>query len=193
MDESEGRDSDADAAQFQKLVKQGHIRWRKDIDTWLADSRIGADSMNRDSRRHNAPRPDPVRALEQARGAPIRALELLDGGLLEVRAGLSRDLDELLAGGDPIEVAARWKEIGRADVSMWLTDILSERLRESVAGGADTRRRGAAPAGFSHLLPMLDLCLEVRGGVQARSNANEQLTLERLALGIAAQHPGAVR
>lgn len=136
---------------------------------------------------------DPDRALALARGGPIRAVELASGGLGEIRTGLEGDLDELLAGGDPIAVAARWKEIGRADVSMWLTDILSERLREGVAGGADTRRRGATAARFSRLLPMLDLCLEVRGGVQMRSNANEQLTLERLALGIAAQQDATMR
>lgn len=136
---------------------------------------------------------DPDRALALARGAPVRAVELSSGGQGEMRTGLEGDLDKLLAGDDPIAVAARWKEIGRAAVSMWLTDILSERLRESVADEVDGGRRGAAPARFSRLLFMLDLCLEVQGGVQARSNANEQLTLERLALGIAAEHPGAAR
>ena len=136
---------------------------------------------------------DPDGALALARGAPVRAVELSSGGLGEVRTGLEGDLDELLAGGDPIAVAARWKEIGRAAVSMWLTDILSERLRESVVGRAGTGRRGGAPTDFSHLLSMLDRCLEVQGGVQARSNANEQLALERLALGIAAERPGARR
>ena len=136
---------------------------------------------------------DPDRALALARGGPVRAVELASRGLGEIRTGLEGDLDELLAGGDPIAVAARWKEIGRAAVSIWLTDILSERLRESVAGEADTRRRGAAPAKFSNLLAMLDRCLEVRGGVQARSNANEQLTLERLALGIAVQRGAPMR
>ena len=136
---------------------------------------------------------DPNRALALARGGPVRAVELSSGGDGEMRAGLEGDLDELLAGGDPIAVAARWKEIGRAAVSMWLTDILSERLRRSVAVEADGGRRGAAPEKFSRLLSMLDRCLEVQGGVQARSNANEQLTLERLALGIAAQRGAAMR
>ena len=137
--------------------------------------------------------PDPDRALALARGGPVRAVELSSEGVSEMRTGLESDLDELLAGGDPIAVAARWKEIGRAAVSMWLTDILSERLRGSVAADADDSRRGAAPARFSHLLFMLDRCLEVQGGVQARSNANEQLTLERLALGLAAQRDAAMR
>ena len=132
-------------------------------------------------------------SLALARGAPVRAVELSSGGLGEVRTGLEGDLDELLGGGDPIAVAARWKEIGRASVSMWLTDILSERLRESVDDRTGTGRRGGAPAYFSHLLSMLDRCLEVQGGVQARSNANEQLALERLALGIAAERAGTTR
>ena len=136
---------------------------------------------------------DPDRALALAHGGPVRAVELASGRAGEIRVGLEGDLDELLGGGDPIAVAARWKEIGRAAVSMWLTDILSERLRENVAAEADTRGRGAAPARFSHLLSMLDRCLEVQGAVQARSNANEQLTLERLALGIAAQRGATMR
>ena len=94
-------------------------------------------------------------------------------------------MDELLAGGDPMTVAARWKELGRATVARWLVDILAQRLRENVAGGAGSGRRGAATTHFSRLLSMLDRCLEVRSGVLARSNSNEQLTLERLALGIA--------
>ena len=85
-------------------------------------------------------------------------------------------------------VAARWKELGRATVSLWLTDLLAERLRGSALGGADAGRPGAATAPLSGLLSMLDL--EVRGGVLARSNVNEQLSLERLAFGIAAGGAG---
>ena len=134
--------------------------------------------------------PDPAAALALAHGAPVRAVELSEGGLIEVREGLERDVDTLLAGGDPMAVAARWKELGRATVSLWLGDVLAARLRESVLGGADAGRPGAAPMHFSRLLPMLDRCLEVRGGVLARSNVNEQLALERLALGIAAEGSG---
>ena len=134
--------------------------------------------------------PDPAAALALAHGAPVRAVELSEGGLIEVREGLERDVDTLLAGGDPMAVAARWKELGRATVSLWLTDILAARLRERACGGADAGRPGAAPMHFSRLLPMLDRCLEVRGGVLARSNVNEQLALERLALGIAAEGSG---
>ena len=131
--------------------------------------------------------PDPAAALALAHGAPVRAVELCEGGLIEVRDGLERDVDALLAGGDPMAAAARWKEIGIATVSFWLGDVLAMRLRESARGGAGAGRPGAAPMHFSRLLPMLDLCLEARGGVLARSNLNEQLALERLALGIAAE------
>ena len=134
--------------------------------------------------------PDPAAALALAHGAPIRAVELFEEGLIDVRSGLERDLDTLLAGGDPMAVAARWKELGRATVSLWLTDLLAERLRESARGGADAGRPSAAAAPLSGLLSMLDRCLEVRGGVLARSNVNEQLSLERLAFGIAAGGAG---
>ena len=140
--------------------------------------------------RGRVPDPAAALALALAHGAPVRAVELSEGGLIEVREGLERDVDTLLAGGDPMAVAARWKELGRATVSLWLGDVLAARLRESVLGGADAGRPGAAPMHFSRLLPMLDRCLEVRGGVLARSNVNEQLALERLALGIAAEGSG---
>ena len=135
--------------------------------------------------------PDPAAALELARGAPVRAVELSEGGLIEVREGLERDIDALLAGGDPMAAAARWKEIGIATVSLWLGDVLATRLRESARNG--TGRPGAAPMHFSRLLPMLDRCLEARGGVLARSNLNEQLALELLALGIASEGAGGPR
>ena len=136
---------------------------------------------------------NPGSALAMAHGAPVRAVELWSDGLFEMRSGLVRDLDELLAGGDPVAVAARWKEIGRETVSLWLTDILSERLHESVLGGADAGGQGAAPKYLSRLLTMLDRCLEVRRGVLARSSSNEQLTLERLAFGIAVERAGELR
>ena len=135
--------------------------------------------------------PDPDSALALAHGAPIRAVELFEAGLIDVRSGLERDLDTLLAGGDPMAVAARWKELGRATVSLWLTDLLAERLRASaLGGGTEGSRPSAAPVHLSGLLSMLDRCLEVRSGVLARSNVNEQLSLERLAFGIAARGVG---
>ena len=129
--------------------------------------------------------PEPETALELARGAPIGAVEMTEGGLLAVRSTLDRDLDEILAGGDPVTVAARWKEHGRDTVTRWLADILAQRLRRSVRGGAERGRSGGAGLRFAPLLAMLERCLEVRGGVLARSGANEQLALERLALGLA--------
>ncbi len=129
--------------------------------------------------------PEPETALELARGAPIGAVEMTDGGLLAVRSTLDRDLDEILAGGDPVTVAARWKEFGRETVTRWLADILAQRLRRSVRDGAKHGRGGAAGLRFAPLLAMLERCLEVRGGVLARSGANEQLALEHLALGLA--------
>lgn len=134
--------------------------------------------------------PDPDSVLALAHGAPVRAFEMASNGLVEVRSALDRDLDELLAGGDPLTVAARWKELGRAAVTRWLADILAVRLREDVAGAGDSDQRGDATVHFPRLLSMLDRCLEVRSGVLARSNTNEQLALERLARGIALERTG---
>ena len=134
--------------------------------------------------------PEPEAALALARGAPIGAVEMTDGGLLAVRSTLDHDLDEILADGDPVTVAARWKELGRETVTRWLADILAERLRRSVGSGAGRGGRGGAGLHFAPLLSMLDRCLEVRGGVLTRSGANEQLVLERLALGIALEAAG---
>ena len=135
---------------------------------------------------------EPDSALAAAHGAPLRAVQMSGEGLIELRSDLARDLDDLLAGGDPMAVAGRWKEFGRARVTRWLVDILAERLRESGLGGADVGG-GSATARFSRLLSMLDRCLEVRSGVATRSNANEQLALERLALGIALERTGELR
>ena len=148
------------------------------IDFPLADLRIATEWL-----RGKVPAPDAALAL--AHGAPVRAVEMWSGGLVEVRSRLDRDLDELLGGGDPMTVAARWKELGRATVTRWLTDILAERLRKSVLGGTSSVPGGRGTGRFSHLLSTLDRCLEVRSGVLGRSNSNEQLVLERLALGIA--------
>ena len=175
--------------------RQEKTRRRSAIDTSSAGDRAGDRYPPRDveSSRENDASPDPAEALDLARGAPMRALELLCGGSLELRRNLDRDLDELLAGGDPMTVAARWKEIGRATVSLWLTDILADRLRANVVGRADSAGPGPASVHFVRLLPMLERSLELRGEVQARSNANEQLALERLALAIAAKSPVAGR
>ena len=134
--------------------------------------------------------PDPDSVLALAHGAPVRAVEMSSGGLVEVRSTLDSDLDELLAGGDPMTVAGRWKELGRATVARWLADILAERLRESAAGIGISARRTGSTVRFPRLLSMLDRCLEVRSGVLARSNSNEQLVLERLAQGIALERAG---
>ena len=150
----------------------------------------GADRM---PRREGEASVDPATALDLARGAPMRALDLLTRGSIGVRAGLARDVDALLAGSDPMAVASRWKELGRAAVSLWLADILAERLRASVLDRASAGPHRAGPVHFSRLLPVLDRCLEVRGEVQARLNVNEQLVLERLALDIAGAQSGAKR
>lgn len=129
--------------------------------------------------------PEPDAALALAHGAPVRAVELWSSGLIEVRSRLDRDLDELLGGGDPTAVAARWKEFGRATVAWWLTEILADRLRKSVNMSTNPVPGAHGTRQVSCLLPMLDRCLEVRSGVLGRTNANEQLVLERLAFGIA--------
>ena len=169
--------------------RQGKMRRGRTIDTSPADDRTGDRDPRRDagSSREDDPSPDPAEALDLARGAPIRALELLGGDSLAVRRNLDRDLDALLAGGDPMTVAARWKEIGRATVSLWLTDILADRLRASAVGRTDCAGLGPGSVQLVRLLPALERSLELRGEVQARSNANEQLALERLALAIAAE------
>ena len=129
--------------------------------------------------------PDAEAAFELSNGAPIRAVELSGEGLDKVRSGLARDLDTLLAGGEPIAIASQWKDLGRATVSLWLTDIVGERIRNGFAGGAGSPGEGdGAPARVRSLLSVLDVCLDVRRAVLVRSNTNEQLTLERLAIGV---------
>ena len=127
--------------------------------------------------------PDAESALALANGAPVRAAALSGEGLDEVRAGLVRDLDTLLRGGEPMAVASQWKNIGRATVSLWLTDILGERLRDGATESTGTGTR-VDRTRITRLLDVLDVCLDVRRGVLMRSSTNEQLALERLALAI---------
>ena len=127
--------------------------------------------------------PDAKAALALANGAPVRAAALSGEGLDEIRSGLTRDLDSLLTGGEPLAIAGQWKDLGRAAVSLWLTDILGERLRKCAVAGAGTQTP-ADRMRMSCLLTVLDVCLDVRRGVLMRASTNEQLALERLALAI---------
>lgn len=127
--------------------------------------------------------PDAESALDLANGAPVRAAALSGEGLGEIRSGLERDLDTLLTGGEPVAVASHWRSLGRATVSLWLTDILGQRLRDGAIGRTGTRTP-ADRIGISRLLAALDVCLDVRRGVLMRSSTNELLALERLALAI---------
>ena len=184
---------DADGTQLREHERQRHVRCRPDTGTLHAVDRKGAEYIERTNRSAHGRLPDAVEALALACGAPIRAAELLEGDLLKARVALERDIDELLAEGDPMTVAARWKELGRETVTRWLVDILAQRLRRSVRSDAERGGRGGADLHFAPLLSMLDRCLEVRGGVLARSGANEQLALERLALGISLEAAGGGR
>ena len=127
--------------------------------------------------------PDPEAALALANGAPVRAVALSGEGLDEIRPALARDLDSLLTGGEPLAVAGQWKNLGRATVSLWLTDIVGERLRKGTVGAAGAWTP-VDQMKMSCLMTVLDLCLEVRRGVLMRASTNEQLVLERLALEI---------
>ncbi|MBF2759925.1 MAG: DNA polymerase III subunit delta' [Ectothiorhodospiraceae bacterium AqS1] len=122
---------------------------------------------------------DAADLLEIAHGAPLRALALVEEEQIELRRELASGVDALLSGEDPLKIAALWRAKGLDRVSWWIGDILAVRLRQSALEGGVRRS----------LLPLIDQCLELRGRVLARSNPNEQLAIERLAVTIAAARP----
>ncbi len=119
---------------------------------------------------------DAAALLRIAHGAPVRALALSKDEQIVLRESLEREVDALMSGEDPLKIAAAWKARGLDRVSWWVGDILAVRLRESALEGRVRIR----------LLPLIDQCLELRNRVINRANPNEQLSIERLAVGIAA-------
>ncbi|WP_197019182.1 DNA polymerase III subunit delta' [Thioalkalivibrio sp. HK1] len=124
---------------------------------------------------HEHSKYDAADLLEIAHGAPFGALALVAEEQIDLRRELAIEVDALLAGEDPLKIAAAWKVKGLDRVSWWIGDILAVRLRESALEG---RVR-------SQLLPLVDQCLEIRRRVMGRGNPNEQLAIERLAITIA--------
>lgn len=128
-------------------------------------------TLDKENSKHDA-----VDLLEVAHGAPLRALALVTDEQIDLRRELAIEVDALLAGEDPLKIAAAWRIRGLDRVSWWIGDILAVRLRESALEGGVR----------SQLLPLIDQCLEIRSRVLGRGNPNEQLAIERLAITIAA-------
>jgi DNA polymerase-3 subunit delta' len=82
---------------------------------------------------------DAALLLDLAGGAPLKALELGQGGFIERRRGMIADLAGLAGGrGDPVACAARWKETGVDRALEWLQGWVMDTIRLRMAGG-DTR------------------------------------------------------
>jgi len=83
--------------------------------------------------------PDAALLLDLAGGAPLKALELGQGGFVERRRSMIADLAGLAGGrGDPVACAGRWKEAGVDRALEWLQGWVMDTIRLRMAG-AETR------------------------------------------------------
>lgn len=123
-------------------------------------------------------------ALQAARGAPLRAVELLDGDGLRQRAGWRDTLSQLSAGRqDPVQAAAALNKAEPASFILWWIESLIGLLRQRAAGasaGEGAFLVGALPAGLG--AEAVERALQ--GALDARRaldrNANALLVLETL-------------
>jgi len=143
--------------------------------------------------------------LRYARGAPLSAYRAFH----EDQGGTFRPMAELLltlldGGGDPLEVAEKWRKKGIQIVLSGLLSCAGDMLRLRMGADpvvlagqeADTFQALAVRLDSSALFHLLDQCLEARRAVIRRSNLNELLLLENLACSwsalsteATAQHP----
>jgi len=84
-------------------------------------------------------RPDAALLLDLAGGAPLKALELGQGGFIERRRSMIADIVGLAGGrADPVACAGRWKEAGVDRALEWLQGWVMDTIRLRMAG-ANTR------------------------------------------------------
>jgi DNA polymerase-3 subunit delta' len=132
------------------------------------------------------------RLLALAAGAPFDALAIDRDGRLATYARVREDARGLLARADPIEVAVRWKTYGLAEVCRWSYRVSSELVAGSYA---PTPTSPAVPPGgggggevlggeaIRRLFRVMDLAIEGLRALEQGVTLNEQLAVDRLALG----------
>jgi len=95
--------------------------------------------------------------LRHARGAPLLAATLAEGGALSTRIEVLEDLAQLRRGrADPVAVAEKWAKHGAENVLEWLVGYTALAAREKLSGSdPDPARQGAGH--FQRLADELDL------------------------------------
>jgi len=133
---------------------------------------------------------DTETALRQARGAPLRALRVIQSDQGSAFQQLTATLLGLSEGQeDPLEAAEKWRKAGIETIISGLVSVAGDlvRIKMRVAPVALGEREGntfqalARRLDFNTLYRLLDRCLEARREVIRRSGLNEMLLLEDLA------------
>lgn len=133
---------------------------------------------------------EPRTLLELARGAPLRALALLEGDALERRQQRERDFIALCEQRlSAVQLADQWQKDDVGEALEWLLlwgyDLARWQAGAEVAGfrplsGALKQQLGRVPSALLHRY--LEKLMTVRGQWHSGSNPNKQLLLEELLL-----------
>lgn len=130
-------------------------------------------------------------ALRLAHGAPLRAGPMAAGDAHGAREAILTDLEGLLAGGDPLAVAERWRSRGLLESLYWLLSLVCDlvRLKNGRLEHSLTHSdRGSALQGLARgldltgLFRLFDVLIEARRAALGQLNFNETLVLESIAI-----------
>lgn len=118
-------------------------------------------------------------ALEAADGAPERALALAqEGDVLAQYERLRKQLSELLSGrSGPVDIAAQWARVPSDSLLGWMLALGNGLVRRCIRG-----EPAVASLDVTRLYAILDQVVEARRAVIGRTNPNQALMLETLAI-----------
>lgn len=112
--------------------------------------------------------------LEAARGAPLTAAQMAQGGGLAAREQVDAGLRQLLRRGDPVAIARDWNKLPLPDVLHWMHARIEDLVKRASTG--------EIRLDVSRLYCILDEVIAARRLLANRGNPNAQLLLEHLAL-----------
>lgn len=102
--------------------------------------------------------PDPALVLKLAGGAPLTALQLVEGDLLQVRQSVFTELTAVLSGEQsPVAVAKRWAEVRPELIVSWLIAWLADAIRLVSGAQADHLDNPDIIKGLNSLIKQVDL------------------------------------
>jgi DNA polymerase-3 subunit delta' len=131
-----------------------------------------------------------VRILDIAGGRPLQALSMIEGGMVDARARLIGDLDDLLSNrASAMTMALKWAKDDVPSMLYWLAQLLEDLVRWfAVPCASVLRDKALAPlaercaqlASQQGLFELLEAVNQARNGLSRGLNPNKQLLLETL-------------